>query len=58
MIKYKYSISKHRQLSEMNNKDIYVLWKETKYSCGSIFQGTKKECEDRLKEIKENKIWK
>lgn len=55
----KYSISKHKQLSELNNKDVYVLWKEnkTKYGMGirGIFQGTKKECEEKLKEIKEEK---
>ena len=49
----KYSISKHNQLSELKGKEVYVLWKENKYSCRGIFQGTKKECEDKRKEIKE-----
>jgi len=52
----KYSISKHNQLSELKGKDVYVLWKEnkTKYGNGirGIFQGTKKECEEKLREIK------
>ena len=48
----KYSIEKHKQLTELNNKDTYVLWKEVGYSCGCIFQGSKQECKDKLKEIK------
>lgn len=51
----KYNINKHKQLSEINKKDIYVLWKESKYSCRGIFQGTKQECQNKLKKIKESK---
>jgi cytoplasmic iron level regulating protein YaaA (DUF328/UPF0246 family) len=55
----KYSITKHNQLSELKGKDIYVLWKESKTKYGNgikgIFQGTKKECEEKLKEIKGDK---
>ena len=47
----KYSIKKHKQLSELHNKDVYVLWKECKYGCRGIFQGTKEDCKDRLKEM-------
>ena len=47
MVKYK--IQKHKQLGK------YVLWKENKYSCRGIYQGTKQECEDKLKELKEGK---
>ena len=46
----RYSISKHKQLGK------YVLWAENKSSHGfcikGIFQGTKQECEEKLKEIK------
>ena len=52
----KYSIKKHKQLTELNNKDIYVLWLEgagnNSFGCRGIFQGTKQECEEKLKEIK------
>ena len=51
-MKIRYTIEKHNQLSEINNKDMYVLWKQNKYSSRGIFQGSKKECEDKLKEIK------
>lgn len=51
-LKIRYTIEKHNQLSEINNKEIYVLWKQNKYSSRGIFQGTKKECEDKRKEIK------
>lgn len=47
----KYSIKKHKQL------DKYVVWQETKighgFACKGIFQGTKKECEEFLKERKD-----
>lgn len=48
----KFSISKHKQLSELNNKDIYVLWKESDYGCRGIYQGSKKNCKIKLKELK------
>lgn len=48
----KYTIKKHKQLSELHNKDIYVLWKESKYGSRGIFQGTKQQCEEKLREIK------
>lgn len=47
----KYSIKKHKQL------DKYVVWQENQsnrsFGCKGIFQGTKKECEEFLKERKE-----
>ena len=50
MKKVNYSIKKHKQLGK------HVLWKEISSEHGfaikGIFNGTKKECEDRLKEIK------
>lgn len=50
-----YNISKHNNLGK-DIKGNYVLWKEveSEHGCGArgIFQGTKKECEDKLKEIK------
>lgn len=48
----KYSISKHKQLTELNNRSIYVLWKESDYGCRGIYQGTKKACREKLKEMK------
>ena len=57
-MKIKYTIKKHEQLSELNNKNIYVLWKEgesdSAYGCRGIFQGTRKECEEELSKIKPN----
>lgn len=45
----KYSISKHH--------GIYILWKEshkgTGWACCGIFQGTRKECKLKLKEVLE-----
>ena len=51
-MKIKYTIEKHNQLSELKGKDIYVLWKQNKYSSRGIYQGTKKECEEKLKEVR------
>lgn len=45
----KYNIGKHKQLSLLEGKPIYVLWAETEYSCRGIFQGTKLECEEEKK---------
>lgn len=49
-MKITYKIEKHEQLGK------YILWKETKTEHGlcvrSIFQGTKKECEDELLKIR------
>lgn len=45
----KYTISKHEQLG------CYVLWKEKDYSSRGIFHGTKQECENKLKEVKNGK---
>lgn len=46
----KYSISYHKQMEK------WVLWKEVNSKHGfaikGIFQGTKKECQEKLKEIK------
>lgn len=46
----KYTISKHKSLGK------YVVWKETKteygYGCIGVFQGTKQQCEEKLKEVK------
>lgn len=46
----KYHIEKHEQLGK------YVLWKETETKQGlsvrGIFQGTRKECEEKLEQIK------
>lgn len=46
-----YTIEYHRELKK------WVLWENTKYdrgeSCRGIFKGNKKECEEKLKEIKE-----
>lgn len=45
----KYSISKHL--------GIYILWKESQkgkgWACCGIYKGTRKECQNRLKEIME-----
>jgi len=50
MKKANYSIKKHKQLGE------YVLWKEIisehGFAVKGIFNGTKKECEAKLKEIR------
>lgn len=47
----KYSIEKHKQLN------CYVIWKELVRDKGfnvlGIFHGTKKECQEKLKELKE-----
>ena len=51
-LKIRYTIKKHNQLSEINNKDMYLLWKQNKYSSRGIFQGSKKECEEKLREMK------
>lgn len=52
----KYTIEKHNQLSELNKKSMYVLWKEVTSEHGfgvkGIYQGTKKECQEKLKEIR------
>ena len=48
----RYSISKHKQLTELNNRNIYVLWKESDYGSRGIYQGTKKACREKLKEMK------
>ena len=52
----KYTIERHNQLSELNKKSMYVLWKEVNSEHGfcvrGIFQGSKKECEEKLKQIK------
>ena len=47
-----YSIEKHEHLSELKEKPIYVLWKETDHSCNGIYHGSKQECEEELKKIK------
>ena len=47
----RYRINKHKQLSELNNKNIYILWLESDYGCYPKHQGTKKECREKLKEI-------
>ena len=48
-----YTIEYHRE-----NKR-WVLWENTKYergeNCRGIYRGTKKDCEEKLKEIKEKK---
>ena len=56
MIKIKYSIEKHNNLG----KDVegnYVLWKEVESEHGwgvkGIFQGTRHQCINKLKEIRE-----
>lgn len=49
---FNYNIEKHKQLTEINKKDTYVLWKSKGYSIRGIYQGSKKECEEKLKEIK------
>ena len=50
MKKIKYSIEYHNQLGE------YILWKEKigerSGNVIAIYKGTKKECEEKLKEIK------
>ena len=50
--KINYSIKKHKHLSNLNRKPIYVLWKECNYSCYGIYQGSRQECEKYLKIIK------
>ncbi len=46
----KYSIKKNKMLGK------YVVWKESKtkhgFSIRGIFQGTRKECEEKLENIK------
>ena len=52
----KYTIEKHNQLSELNGKDTYVLWREVNSKHGfcvrGIFQGSKKECQEYLERLK------
>ena len=50
--KINYSIEKHEHSSNLKGKLIYVLWKESDYSCYGIYQGSKQECEKYLKKIK------
>ena len=53
----KYEIKLHKQLSLLNGKLVYVLWKKVSgehgYCTRGIYQGTKKECKEELKKIKE-----
>lgn len=53
--KVKYTIEKHHKLGKSVNGN-YVLWKEViserGYGIKGIFQGTKQECKEKLKEIK------
>ena len=50
----KYTIEKHKQMN------CYILWKNVKrdhsYGCRGIFQGTRKECKEKLKEIESEGI--
>lgn len=52
----KYNIKLHKQLSLLNGKLMYVLWKEVygEHSIGikGIYQGSKKECQEELRKIK------
>ena len=52
----KYKIQKHKQLTDLNNKDVYIIWKETKsehgYGTKGIYQGTKDECKKKLEQIR------
>lgn len=52
----KYVIQKHKQLTELNKEDTYVVWKETKtehgYGVKGVFQGTKKDCKEYLETLK------
>ena len=52
----KYVIQKHKQLSKLNSKDIYVVWCEIQgeHHCGckGVFQGTRQECRNYLDELK------
>lgn len=51
----KYSIEKHKQLSELLNKSVYILWLETenKNRCGcyQVYQGSYKECLEYRKDM-------
>lgn len=52
----KYTIQKHKQLTEMNNEDTYVVWRNTQgehgYGCKGVFQGSKKQCQEYLESLK------
>jgi hypothetical protein len=58
MTNVKYSIEKHDKLGD-KVKGHHVLWQtaesERGYCVRGIFHGTKKECEEKLKEIKNDK---
>ena len=54
--KITYSVSFHKQLSDIYNKNIYILWKDIESTHGgnvvAIYKGSRAECYKKLKEIK------
>ena len=52
----KYTIEYHKQLSELERKPIYILWKNITSKRGgnviAIHKGSHKDCYEKLKEIK------
>lgn len=54
--KITYSVTYHKQLSEMYKKDTYILWKDIESKNGgnvvAIYKGSRADCYKKLKEIK------
>lgn len=54
--KITYSVSYHKQLSELNKQPVYILWKDIESKNGgnvvAIYKGSRADCYKKLKEIK------
>lgn len=57
--KIRYTIEYHKQLSLIEGKKIYILWKDIESKRGgnvtAIFKGSRKDCYNKLKEINSSK---